>query len=430
MATKLQHSGHSIVGPDGRLLAKFPAGPMAILRNVFCFEMTFALFLFGGIYKLDPRFSWMPGDATAMFFVISAAVGLWSLGNQIFREGGLYKAGVIAFLGALSFVIWATISSAWTPSEVYARSKLTNMTVVFLWCTIATAIIIASSRERVQRFFNIVLVFGSLAALDTIVASLIATGYFKPEFYLSLGRMFGLAAVISFVFWLQSPSLKLKGLLLFLAFIINCYALLIAGGRAPTAALILPIMLLPFLYIHISPGQFRIGRKLFPIIALMILLAGAVTYLFLSTEFDMRTINRFLVLFTETGGQSASERYQFWEYAILFWIDRPITGQGIGAFPILFFSVDVQRYPHNLVLELLCEFGLIGFILFGAFVYAYVRRVSLKSMRTDPLVLCAVLLCINSLINAMSTGDLADNRNLIAVMGLLAVRQLSETKRR
>jgi hypothetical protein len=87
--------------------------------------------------------------------------------------------------------------------------------------------------------------------------------------------------------------------------------------------------------------------------------------------------------------------------------------------PILYFNLDIHRHPHSLILELLAEFGLVGLVLFAALVLVLV---SLRRLREDPALMLAVMLCINAFINAMTSGDLPDNRNLFAMLGVLAMR--------
>jgi O-antigen ligase len=75
----------------------------------------------------------------------------------------------------------------------------------------------------------------------------------------------------------------------------------------------------------------------------------------------------------------------------------------------------------------LVEFGLIGLGLFAVLVLVAARRVDLRRLRDDPALMCAVMLCVNTFVNAMSSGDISDNRNLFAMLGLLTMRSPRRT---
>ena len=48
-------------------------------------------------------------------------------------------------------------------------------------------------------------------------------------------------------------------------------------------------------------------------------------------------------------------------------ISRPLCGVGFGSFGEALYDEDIRMYPHNLVLEVLVELGIIGFGLFAYF---------------------------------------------------------------
>ena len=81
-------------------------------------------------------------------------------------------------------------------------------------------------------------------------------------------------------------------------------------------------------------------------------------------------------------------------------------------------------YPHNMILEVLSEFGVVGFFLWAApFLYAFWQFFRGSDPRHDPWAMLALMLLANALINAMVTGDLTDNRAVFAFLGFLVVRR-------
>lgn len=403
---------------------------------VLSFEMAYLLFLFGGVYNNDPRFSFFPGDITVAFLGLSIGVGMLLLAVPAIRArnpmpgsryGGLYRQGFFAVAWALAFVLWIIFSKSYTPSVIYAGEKLFNTSIVAVWCTVAGALIMAKSRTRVERFLLLLVILGTVVGIDNIIKFASATFNWKQSNYLTLGRLAGLAAIVSFAFWLRSPLFSTRGFLFLMAFCVNCYMLLIAGGRGPTAGMAMSLMAVPLLSIYAQPKRLLIHKDMFATMLMLLALIAAVVYLLFFSEESFRTLDRFRVLLTgDDVGQSAAERIDFWKKAVLLWYESPWIGHGIGSFPIYYENNDDRAYPHNLILELLAEFGIIGLVLFGALVFSCVYRMSFSRMRKDPILLCAFLLFLNTLINSMSSGDLADNRNLFMALALLAVRPLGD----
>lgn len=381
------------------------------------FETAFLLFLFAAVYKTDPRFAWFPGDMTLVFFGISVIAAFVPL----LRGGLFYLPGIKAVCAGATLVLWIAASRLWTPSEIYAQEKTTLIVTVNLWCLIATAMIISSSRTRAWRFLGLLLVFGGLASIDqTLTAATAPDIGWMMDHYLIVGRLSGLAALVAFVLWLHSPPLSAAGLFFLTNFAVCGYVLLVGGGRGPSAAVAFAMLVPPLLSLRLPHGQLVINRRILSSLGLVAALGVIIAYLAVSGDGSVRTLRKFDLLMNE-GGKSALNRFDFWRHALTYWAERPIVGHGVGAFPMLYFGQDLHRYPHNFILEMLSEFGLIGLGLFASLVLILVRRVSLRRLREDPLLMCATMLCINAFMNAMSSGDIADNRNVFAMLGLLAL---------
>jgi O-antigen ligase len=384
--------------------------------QVFSFETAFVLFLFAGAYKNDPRFAWFPGDMTLVFCFLSGIAGLVPL----LRGSLFYLPGIKTMWPGVLLVLWIAASLAWSPSEFYANEKLTLTATGNLWCLAATAMIIGSSRVRVWRFFGVLLVFGVLASLDNILSFTAATGFWRVDHYLVLGRLASMAALIAFVLWLRSPPLSARGLVFLASFIVCGYVLLIIGGRTPTTGVAVGMLVPPLLSFRLQGAQLVINRRILASLGLIAVLALVIVSVAVSSEDALRTLGRFDKLLST--GSGAHARSSFWLHSLEYWAERPLIGHGAGAFSILYFNLDIHRHPHNLILELLAEFGLIGLALFAVLVLVLAWRVSVRRLREDPALMLAVMLCINTFINAMTSGDISDNRNLFATLGLLAMR--------
>jgi hypothetical protein len=81
---------------------------------------------------------------------------------------------------------------------------------------------------------------------------------------------------------------------------------------------------------------------------------------------------------------------------------------------------DISLHPHNIFLEVLSETGIIGFVLFVAFLYCVFKRFNLVSLLSSPERTSLALLTIFSFLNAQKTGDLHDNLLLFVTLSLCA----------
>ena len=137
-----------------------------------------------------------------------------------------------------------------------------------------------------------------------------------------------------------------------------------------------------------------------------------------------QTLLRLMVLFTqEGGGASAGQRLENYRSSIDIWAEAPITGHGIGSWSIMAGFGDTRNYPHNIVLEVLSEGGLVGMLLLALVVAVGVGHAARRRLHLTPPGLIAIMLVVNAGLNAMVSGDLADNRYLFMTLGLLCQRR-------
>jgi len=391
--------------------------------DVFSFEALFVLFLFAGRFKADPRFSWVPIDITALFFGASVISGFLVL---LRRNLGIPRRSVLVVLAALPFVFYACVSLAWTPGRIYARQKAFYLATLTLWPLVAGALIIAPDRRRLRRFLTVVVLFAGWLSLESTMLYLTADRiwFITPlgGNYLGLGRTVGLGALILLsyaLFFARSWLARIVAVVLAAWYF---FTLSVSGGRGPFLATIVAGLVPLFSGIRpVPPGKLAVRRYVMFLVALLAI-AGMLTVYLFSTRNLPLTLGRMLSLFVqEGGGRSASARANLYIDAMNLWIEAPFCGHGIGAWPVLRGVGDSRSYPHNLVLEIAVELGLLGLALFSTLVFSSLRTLApTGAIRTDPWRLLVLMLCINVFANAMISGDITDNRVIFAVLGLMA----------
>ena len=223
-------------------------------------------------------------------------------------------------------------------------------------------------------------------------------------------------------FWIRAHPLSPHGLALLSALGVCCLGMLIAGGRGPTLALIAAMLLPLALGIRLTDRTILVSRFVLASVVLTTILALVVAEAAISSTGSFRTIERFGDLFSESGGGfSASQRLRNWHEALMFWFQSPVIGHGNGSWPIIRFGVDTKRYPHNLILEVLTEYGIVGLVLLGLVILTACHRITAARLRDEPTLMCAAMLALNAFINALTSSDIAENRVFFAMLGLLAI---------
>lgn len=160
---------------------------------------------------------------------------------------------------------------------------------------------------------------------------------------------FGAFIAVSFILLLNNNSILsviFKGTIF--------YFLILLGGRGPLLTLLFIILINYIINKKIRfTGYFKYG---------LLLLLAVVLYIY----FDLTFIDfeRFNVFKNYGSDESVSGRFEFIQKCLEGFMDKPIFGNGIGATGLLISGQDIVLYPHNLFVEVLSEFGLIGFFLY------------------------------------------------------------------
>lgn len=404
------------------------------LHHLLSFEALFVLFLYSNEIKvlLPP----LPLDETVLFAALSIGAGA-----VIIAREGIYLRGLPIFGLALLFVGLVVASYGWTPSRILAKERLAYLAVFNMWCVIAGALVIAPSRERTLRFLCLMLLLSTYIALRGLDIY-VTYGDFRrwpgwgelgfSRTYLNWGYIVADGAGIALVFTLLGRLGSLKQLAAAALLVICAAFLLVGGARAP----ILGLALAGLVATVVRPPRIVHGRfeiSLAQLLALALALAGGVIVAWLlSTGQATTTLNRFVKLFNEADNTSmvmGPSRWRYWPAAFDMWWQAPLLGNGFNSFTVLFRKgvEDPGAHPHNVVLQVMAELGLVGLVLFGLFLWSGLRHLNLKRLRHDPLLVCVLIYFTTGMMNAMFAKELAGGRKLFFLVGLLALQPLART---
>jgi O-antigen ligase len=301
----------------------------------------------------------VPGVSVLTILLGLAVSGVWGL--SVLHEGRMRRP--TAFHGAaLAFVLWAAASILWSADAAITAERAGSylqllFLTLLLWDLIDTP---ERLRAVLQAYvLGCYVCFGQLAINrltlppeeDRITAG--AFGENTVAFILSLGLP--LAWHLGSRGWREGQR-WLRAL--DYAFVpLGALGILWTGSRSGVLAVGVTA-----LYILVSGGVARIGRRLVVTGVAVGLVAGAA---FVKPELLPEAV---VERITSTGDEVSrgdwNGRLEIWQEALARYAENPVLGVGSGAFKAT--AVESGKTPHNFVLSLLSELGLVGLVLFLA----------------------------------------------------------------
>ena len=405
-----------------------PFGVRTVVSDACSFEGVFLLFLYSNVFQfLLPT---LPVDSTIIFFCMSVGLGVWI----IYREG-IYLRGFILVTSFIPYLLWLLLSATWSPSRILKLEYLQIMFTLNLWCLIATAMIISHKRERMLRFVRFVVV---LSLVIAIVGAFIYFRYGTFKFagweegtraYNQWSRaVVGGAAVLLFLFLrarFASPQQVAFGALL----AVCTFFIFVAGSRSALLSLVTPCVLM--LAVTLLPKGSE-GLRFTPAAVLLpLVMAGAVVgvAMLVASGYRIETVARLQAVLAQAENTEmvmGANRWDYYVEAMRQIIQSPIIGGGVRSFAIIYRQAELSgSHPHNIILEVISDTGMIGLLLFLFFIYMAVRPLSMRRLRSDPIMLLVAMLFVSRMTAAMFGADLSNQQEVFVFIGILALRPIS-----
>jgi O-antigen ligase len=382
-------------------------------------ELFFVLFLTAGFYKNDPRFQ-LPGmDPTIMFGALTVLGIAW---RAYQKEVVLDLPPKKAALPYLALLWLAGLSLMYTSAPVYGLDKLTRLATITAFSLFAPLYLFRGGKRMGVFFIGLVVV--AFVMLNDIISqginvdTKVDVSAFGSD-YLALGYIQGIGLILSLVYFAQvGKSLAIRTLFIAVTPVI-VYGLLISGARGPLLSSAVALVFVALL----ASRPHRESRRLSAWVWTAFISATA--YLAINLHEFIRMSERLNIL-GDGGGQSALERVSMLQASLDALSTLPVllAGLGIGGFSTFYRGFDDIRgaYPHNIFLEAGTELGVAGFAALTAFtIWAFAAaRKAVKAGRGDAYFLSAAVmgLLVYTLLNALKSGDINDNRMFFTSVGL------------
>jgi O-antigen ligase len=357
------------------------------------------------------------GLITMLFFGWTALAMIWALlGGEARLPIRLLGTGSILFSFLLGLDLLGQLQSSQAVS--YGSTKLQLFVLQNLVLLLA-GVLIAQRREHLQKFLTITFLIAGASA--TLLLWRLAQGQaqalFDSRFTISadenpiqLGRESAEGLIIVTYILLAGARVSLRAAATVLIPVL-VISLLAAGSRGPVLGALVGMLTLFAMVV----GNRMARRRL-----LLVAVGGVFAAILAAQLVPGQSIGRSFSFLSGSGsGLTSNGRFELWSEAWRLFADNPLFGIGTGSF----FAVDgLNRYPHNLLLEVGAELGIIGIALLLGFLASSwlalmrARRQLDSAGRFEAAVVAALF--VAAIVNAMFSGDIQTNGEIWLVAGL------------
>lgn len=295
------------------------------------------------------------------------------------------------------FLIYSFLSMTYSPNQSNASKKLLLMLNIIPFGIMGY--LIYDDNNNLDKFLKLLLIlFVPLIFISIIIRPFDATQTYSFSFsrwsHVLFSRFIGAAFILSLF---SKLNYKYKAIILSILLL----GLLYSGARGP----LLFILLLLVYYIirnYKNNNTIKILFLIFFVIAI---------FFFFFINFSNKRILELLMINNFLKSDGVVVRIASWGIAIKMFLDNYIFGAGLGGFDTnLYSELGAQlHYPHNIILEVLSELGIFGFILFSIIMIFTLHK--LKSYPKE-----IFILFLFSFYLALFSKDLSSNPFLFSLV--------------
>ncbi len=385
---------------------------MCILNmKSFISQFLFVLFLYAGVFKES-------FNEKIDLAVLSIILLLLIILVDFIKRPEVTKSIQSTIVIFSILLILVLISVSFNPStEPFVKlSKLIALTAP----AVVVPFFIIKTKADFFNFLWAVLVLSSILALISLPQALTGDNMFvgfNERNYQGLARVLGVGFLSSLLLFVFLNDKKIK-FLLTLVLVLNGVMLFFAGSRMPIIAVAISLLVPLTKLAAFKNGDVILNKKSLKIAIMYISLFVAAIIFVGKGLFDTILI-RFQQLL-DMGSSSNVGRTERYSLAWDLFSNNPLTGIGFGRFGE-YYMAESGNYAHNILLELASELGLLGF-LWAVFYFLMLFIKSLKSFEySNKLATIYVVVFLYTVMNAMVSGDINDNRVMFSIGSIICL---------
>lgn len=389
------------------------AVPVVLVAGILLVREPLALlnlYVWVGLYKDYSAVKASPVDVTLLLALLLIGVCGWRWAAGRVKSVPLGLAAPVVVIG-----LALLISLSWTPSPSYGGDKATKFLTLTALATFAPFFLVETQRD-LRRFFGWTVVLAGVTAAFTIFNPPADDGRLTIG---SEGNTIGISHLLC-----TAALILLIGALTDLIprrgwAVLGAIALVAVGAgigsRGPLLSLVLALVATGAVWLA------RVPRKVGPVLLVVVAAAALLPFVSLPQDSSQRLSK---AASDPVASFRADPRYDIFGDAVRLIEHHPIVGVGAGGFQSVgSLNVPAEDYPHNMVLEVWSELGIVPLaVLLASLVtlLAGLWRGAWLNADDDSGRLLYILIAflLFNLFETMLTGDLNENRAFWGVFGL------------
>lgn len=389
------------------LLLKKPELALAILFNG-------TLIYFYAVYKLGYQTSTILTGLFYMFLGYSFVLAEMLL---LTRKHIVFRVSVVDILFLLFFLLFFLSYFVFSTNNDYAYKKLIYAPLLAIIPYCGGRFLL--SEKRLKNFFKYSVLVAIVLMIPVFYGllfnpQLVQTTRFSMYYFenatnpILFGDTFAISILIIFVTMFERRKFYLKNLAILAIF---GYFVFLSGSRGVIISLAVAGSVSLFIV-----SKTTLQTKLSVVFILLVLFG--ISYRAVPenlTDFYEYSISKAALQDTTS---SVYLRVGLWQEAISNFIENPIFGIGMGNYK------RTSNFPHNVILEVAAEFGILGLFIFLLLCFTTLRKATmfLKNMQlshSHTLMKILLVLFIYTLTHTMFSGHIANHTKLYICMGAI-----------
>jgi len=311
----------------------------------------------------------------------------------------------ILLLPLTLFCIQITIGIFYTNAMNYGSHK-----VLLFISLVIPSLLISGVTLKLNKYIFVSIIFLMLAVFNEFGSPLSILNEITSFYRLgsednnpiALSRGLGLG-FISGLFLLKPELSKIKKIMIFVLIFLFFIYMILTASKGPIIALLISLIF----YFLFNPYKKKITINNKYVLLVFIMLG------FLMVKYFRLILSPFDFTFIEnrTKGGSFSSRLELYEILLNDFYNSGVFnllfGKGTGNYGFLYSGMDQAEYPHNMILEVLYENGIIGLIILLTIIFVLLISFFKKKIIKEKMYLFVI--CIYFLINSFMTADISGN---------------------
>ncbi len=339
------------------------------------------------------------------------------------KDGHWWREFLAQWKGIASFSVLAAViavSYLYSPAPTYGWDKLTRFLIISGILFLSPLALIKKT-DDVRHFTLAMLVCATLLSIKLLYgindASLFDPGGHplssESRDVTQIGA--GQLVAIGLLWLLFCPHYSLRRLWLMISVPLLCAALIASVARGPI--LFFVAVLVPFMFSHHGRAAVTSTKVWLPVLLFGLLaFAGSLYWLqrqeaaqekFRTKKAEIEEVLRG----SSTPTYTAGRRLTLYSWALEMFAKKPLAGWGLGGWSYYVFDRDMPSYPHNLVLEIGAEEGVMGLAALGTLLLT-VSLAMRRIWRRSPDLSFIVPVFTFSFLATLTSGDINVNRPL------------------